>query len=290
MQANMNNTSCLYILNDNPLYHAMFSVSVRLLRSINPEIPIQLIYVKDSNVDSWSETNEIFKSLDSNFVQKYMAWNFENIEGLVKLCNIDIRVVEKLPYRSQNFVSMQRCLFEGIDTENVLLLDVDTFIFKPIDYVFTKYKDSDIYACPMVAFLKDKDSSRVDKTEIMFSYLIENKLHKKVISPMNSGVVLFRKGLIKKYGSCVLKYCNELMYKKHPMSDMMFAVRSDGRSREEFSFNLFALENNISTDFFDETDIAISEFNPNLSIFHTGSNTYSYYFSKLAEINLLIPN
>jgi len=284
------NNSCLYIINDNPLYHAMFSVSVRLLRTRSPQIPIEVIYVKDQNSDSWAESNEIYKSLDQNFVQKYMAWNFENINALSNLCNFKLHVYDKIPYRSQNFVSMQRCLFENIETENVLLLDVDTFIFRPIDHVFEKYMETDIYACPMVAILNDSKTSRVDKTEIMFSYLRENKLHKKVILPMNSGVVLFRKNLIKKYGSHVLQYCNELMYKKHPMSDMMFAIRPDGRSREEIAFNLFLLENNISHKFFDPTDIAISKFDQNLSIFHTGSNTYSYYFGQFARNNLLVPN
>ena len=289
MQVNMSK-SCLYIVNDNPLYQAMFSVSVRLLRARNPHIPIQLIYVRDENADSWAETNEIYKSLDQNFVQKYMAWNFENIQGLARLCNIDLHIIDKLPYKSQNFVSLQRCLFEKIDTENVLLLDVDTFIFKSIDHVFSNYKEKEIYACPMVSILNDNETSRIDQTNIMFSYLIDNKLYKKVILPMNSGVVLFRNGLLKKYGSNVLRYCNELMYKKHPMADMMFAIRPDGRSREEVGFNLFVLENNLSHDFFDSKDIAISKFDNNLSIFHTGSNTYSYYFSQLASNNLLIPN
>ncbi len=290
MQANMNNNTCLYILNDNPLYHAMYSVSVRLLRSRNPNIKIKLIYVKDNNADSWSESNEIYKSLNPQYIQKYMAWNFDNIQNLSNLCNVEMKVFEKLPYRSQNFVSLQRCLFEEIEDDNVLLLDVDTFIFKPVDFIFTKYYQHEIYATPLVAILKDDNGSRLEKHEMMFSYVIENKLYKSNLMPMNSGVVLFRNGLLKKYGSNVLKYCNELMYRKHPMSDMMFSIRPDGRSREELSFNLFVLENKISNAFFDPNDVATVDFNQNLSIFHTGSTTYSHYFEIMAKNSYLVQN
>lgn len=281
---------CVYILNDNPVYQAMYSVSIRLLRRHNPRLPVHLIYVKDNNVDSWSDSGSIFSVIDKSMIERHMVWGDENIMRLSSAMGVSVDLVSNLPYKSQNFVSMQRCLFERCGLENALLLDTDTFIFKSIDGIFTTSPDLDMIACPMVGIVPETQNSQVTQQKMMFAYWCGDKVAKKSILPMNSGVVLFRKSLFKKYGSTVIDYCNRLNFKKHPMSSMMFVLRPDGRNREEVAFNLFVLENNIKSGYFDQNDVGIFNFDRNVSIFHTGSSAYAHWFTQFAKSGVLVNN
>lgn len=281
---------CVYILNDNPVYQAMYSVSIRLLRRYNPRLPIHLIYVRDGNADSWSQSNKIFSELDKTMVERYMVWGEDATLRLSSAMGVTIDVVANLPYKSQNFISMQRCLFERCNIENALLMDTDTFIFKPIDGVFSIRPDLEMIACPMVGVVPETQNTQVIQQKMMFSYFSDGRIVKRSILPMNSGVVLFRKGLLKQYGSTVVDYCNRLNFKKHPMSSMMFVLRSDGRNREEVAFNLFVLERNIKAGYFDQNEIGVFNFERTMSIFHTGSSAYAHWFGQFAKNNILVNN
>lgn len=281
---------CVYILNENPIYQAMYSVSVRLLRRYNPNLHIHLIYVKDGNSDSWAESGKLISEIDKSIVEKYMAWGEDNILRLSSVLGVSVDMVSKLPYKSQNFVSMQRCLFERCGFENALLLDTDTFVFKPINEIFSIKPDLDMIACPMVGIVPDVQNNQVAQQRMMFAYWCDGKVAKKSILPMNSGVVLFRKSLLREYGLTVIDYCNKLNFKKHPMSSMMFVLRSDGRNREEVAFNLFVLERNINAGYFDQSDVGVFNFDGKMSIFHTGSSAYAHWFTQFANNGVLVRN
>ena len=126
----MNNNCCVYVLNENPIYNAMFSVSIRTFRKHNPKIPITLFYVNDSNKDSWEQTNKLFKEISPEYTKRFMLFRQEDIFSLVKNLNINLIEINDLPYKSQNYVSIQRCIFEKYDFDDAILLDVDTFCFR----------------------------------------------------------------------------------------------------------------------------------------------------------------
>ena len=280
---------CVYILNDNPVYQAMYSVSIRLLRRHSPSLPVHLIYVKDGNADSWAESSKIFSVLDKSLVERHMVWGDDNILRLSSAMGVSVDMVSSLPYKSQNFVSMQRCLFSRCNLDTALLVDTDTFIFKPIDGLFTTKPDLDMVACPMVGVVPDTQNTQVTEQKMMFAYWSDGKVAKRSILPMNSGVVLFRSSLLREYGKTVVDYCNGLNFRKHPMSSMMFVLRPDGRNREEIAFNLFALERNIKAGYFDR-DVGVFNFDVNMSIFHTGSSSYAHWFTRFANSGALVRN
>lgn len=282
--------SCIYILNENPIYNAMFSVSVRTLRKYNQNLKIRLVYVNDENKDSWSATNNLFKEIDPYYTSKYMHFFKQDIFKLVKDLDIELNMVDSLPYKTQNFVSIQRCLFKDMEFNDAILLDVDTFCFKSIDYLFDKYKEYDFVASPLVGINFGDTNPSIIKHKMRFTYFENDMIIKETLLPFNSGIVFWKGNLLQQYGNVVLDYCNKLLYKKHPMADMMFAVRPDARNREEIACNLFVLENNIKRRFFDDDDVSVYDYNNNLSLLHTTSNGFPYLFSKMAYEGKLIPN
>lgn len=278
---------CVYILNESPIYHAMYSVSVRMLRLHNPDVKIILYYVLDSNSDSWSESSGLYGQIDSENAKKYMLLTRLEIEELSAKMGVEVRV-RTLTYRSQNYAPIQRSLLYDLEFTDVLLLDVDTFFFGDISRVFSLFPDKDFIACPMAALNRAENS--IENQNMMFVYRRQDSVVKEVVKPFNSGVVLWRRSLLSEYARSVLGYCNELLHKKHPMSDMMYALREDGRSREEIACNLFVLENGLSSSIFDPSDVAIAEYSENLCILHSSSSGFPYFFAKFAHEGKLVPN
>lgn len=282
-----NEKCCVYILNESPIYHAMYSVSVRMLRLHNPDLKIILYYVLDSNADSWSESSSLYGKIDSENAKRYMLLTRFEIEELSAEMGVEVRV-RMLTYRSQNYPPMQRSLLYDLEFTDVLLLDVDTFFFGDIGRVFSFLPDKDFLACPMAALNRAENS--IEKQKMMFTYRRQGSIVKEVVRPFNSGVVMWRRSLLSEYARSVFGYCNELLYKKHPMSDMMYALREDGRSREEIACNLFVLENGLSASLFDPCDVAIAEYSQNLCVFHSSSAAFPYFFAKFAHEGRLVPN
>ena len=105
---------CVYILNESPLYHAMYSVSVRMLRLHNPDMKIILYYVLDSNSDSWSESNSLYGQIDSDNAKRYMLLNRLEIEELSAKMGVEVRV-RMLMHRSQNYAPIQRSLLYDLE-------------------------------------------------------------------------------------------------------------------------------------------------------------------------------
>lgn len=280
--------SCIYILNENPLYHAMYSVSIRSLRKHNPDIPVTLLYVYDSNQDSWSPSNGLFKDIPPYFTQNFMYFKQEEVLKISKDLNVDIVPIHGLPYKSQNYVSIQRCLFSDMDFEDVLLLDVDTFFLRPIQFLFDKYKNFDFVACPFVAY--DAEKNVMVKQSMRFIYNKNNTIEKQFLLPYNSGVVLWKGNLLQQYGKKVLNYCNDILYKKHPMADMIYSLRDDVRNREEMACNLFILEHDVNHGFFDPDDVAIVEHRESAALIHSTSVYFPPLFTTLAMNNKLVIN
>lgn len=265
----------IYLLNENPIFYGMFSISVRLLKKYNPNIEIKLFYIQDKGQDSWKETRRIQSLIDPEEAKKYLITNKEQLVDLCKKLNIEIEYCENLGL-NQNYTPLHRHYLKNISSENCLLLDVDTFILKEID--FSDYKDFDFVAHPMMSFSVDK----VEMTKWIFNYF-NNGLKKVFMSPFNSGVVFWNNGWIKKYGEQVLEYCNKLKYKKHPMSSTMYTLREDGRNREEVACTLFVLENDLKWTYFNFQHVQTFNLKGETSIFHTTSIAWPHYFNFFAK-------
>lgn len=283
----MTEKACVYILNENQLYHGMFSVSLRTLRKTNPDIPVVLVYVRDGNADSWNKGAESMRSaLDQSLISRYMVGGERSIMDLCSRHAVRVELVDRLPYATQNFVSIQRCMFSRLDIANALLLDVDTFVFGSLGKIFEFGLGCDVAASPMVGVADGGVSSQ----DVMFSYMLSGRLVKSLVRPANSGVVLFRNGTLKEYGSVVKPYCDLLLGKKHPMSHMMYSMRPDGRSREEFAFNVFLLERSKKVRLFGKSEVCTYDYAPGCAVYHSSSAVYPSHFAAFCRQGVLVPN
>ena len=154
----------------------------------------------------------------------------------------------------------------------------------------SKYYDYDFVACPLVAVNASQKEVSLIKHKVRFSYFENNMIIKETLLPYNSGVVFWKGNFLKSYGKQVLKYCNDLLYKKHPMSDMMYTLREDARNREEIACNLFIFESGLKHTYFDCQDVDIYNFKENPAILHSSSTGFPYIMQQLAYDKKLVPN
>jgi hypothetical protein len=282
--------SCVYFLNQNPIYRGIFSVSIRLLRKYNPDLPVTLFYVEDSGLDSYLPSSQLVKYISAENAKKYLKTEEHELFDLCKELNVDLRRVP-IPVKNLNgFNSTHRIYLKEIQDTSVLLLDVDTFIFDNLDFLFdTKL---DFVADNMQSYYPSTDGQKAytEKTFWVFNYEKDKNPENPVkvrMSPFNSGVVVFNNGTASDYGRQVLNYCNRLLLKKHPLSEVMYAHRDDARNREECACTLFVLENNLTWDYFDKKDVQTYNLEFPVKIFHTTNSAWPYFFDAFVKQNFL---
>lgn len=280
--------TCVYIINQNPIYRGMFSLSVKMLRRHNPNIPVKLLYVEDAGHDTYVPSLQLSQYIGAEYGNKYLKLEETDIFDLCKELNVD---VSKLPPPIQllnGFNSTHRIHLSQIKEESVLLLDADTFIFEDVESLFRT--DKDFLADRMQMYMPKDDKMDVEAQTWVFNYEKDKNSDDPVkirMNPFNSGVVLFNNGTAAEYGRQILRYCNRLLLKKHPMAELMYSMREDGRNREECACTLFILENNLTWDYWDSKEVQTYKLSLPTKVFHTSGPTWPYYFDELAKKDLL---
>lgn len=279
--------SCVYVLNQNPIYRGMFSLSVKMLRAHNPKIPVKVIYVEDAGVDNYLPSLKLGQYISADNVQKYLKTEEKDLFELCEKLNVEVLRLPP-PIRELNpYNSTHRIYLSKIQDESVLLLDSDTFIFGDVESLFES--DKDFMADHM--HMMEPGMKDVDIQNWVFNYEKNKNPDEPVkirMSPFNSGVVLFNNGNAAKYGEQVLGYCNRLLLKKHPLAELMYAMREDARNREECACTLFVLENNLTWDYWKPEQVQTYKVSFPTKVFHTTSPTWPYYFDNLAQKNMLV--
>jgi len=285
--------SCVYFLNQNPIYRGMFSVSARLLRKYNPDLPVTLFYVEDGGLDNYQPSLQLAQFISADNAKKYLKIEEEELFDLCKELNITLRKVAAPIKQLNGFNSTHRVYLREIQDESVLVLDADTFIYNDITPFFDM--DCDFAADYMQSYIPASEGQQAstEQTYWMFNYEKDKNPEDPVkvrMSPFNSGVALFKNGNAAKYGEQVLNYCNRLLLKKHPLSEIMYAMREDARNREECACTLFVLENNLKWEYFSSADVQTYKLAFPVKIFHTTNSAWPYFFDALAKQNLLVNN
>lgn len=285
--------SCVYFLNQNPIYRGIFSVSIRLLRKYNPDLPVTLFYIEDGGADNYLPSLQLVQYISADNAKKYLKIEEQEIFDLCKELNVDLRRVAP-PLRELNgFNSTHRIYLRDVKDESVLLLDSDTFVYGNLDSFFEKKVD--FVADYMQSYYPavEGQQARTEKTFWVFNYERNKNPDDPVkirMAPFNSGVVIFNNGTATQYGQQILNYCNRLLLKKHPMSEVMYSHREDARNREECACTLFVLENNLSWEYFDKPEVQTCKLEFPVKVFHTTNSAWPYFFDALAKQNLLVEN
>jgi hypothetical protein len=232
----------LYILNENAYYLRMALTSLSSLRKYNPELKTTIIFVEDNCRDSRDISISGIRPLKKELFFNYCQEN-----------NIKIDIYKNVDLKEENgYYSAQRVLFANYKNETILLLDADTIIYDNISYLFEKYKHKDIVAT-------------TNTFGDHFNLIWDNK----EIKPLNSGVVIFNKGLLSAYGERILEYTTSLKNKTHPLSEWLYSVSPEANGREELAFNLFILENDLNYEYFEKSDVQKEVLIDQAKIFHT---------------------
>jgi hypothetical protein len=242
----------VYVLNEEPFYMTMASYSFRTLREHNPNLPVLVCFIEDNCRDSRGITNK------ENLAKKIKLIDKQELFKLCKELNIEIKTYHDLDLKEEKgYFSAQRIVFSDCLFERAILIDADTFIFEDITCLFDIYKDCDFAA-----------------TTNTFGDHYHTNWKNKSVRSFNSGVVLFNNYLLKRYGDVVYYYCLSLKKKIHPMGEWIYKVSQNASGREELSFTLFALDNDLNYVYFDSSHVEKEFYRGPTKIFHTLSHNW----------------
>jgi hypothetical protein len=263
----------LYILNESSFYMKMALFSISTLRKYNDSIPIEVLYICDNGRD-----NRLIGYLN------YSEFNIESLDKIsfFKKCkkfNVKLIVVDDIDLHDENgYHPVQRKEFVRIADDKILLLDADTFIFGDVSCMFDSLNNYDMV---------------MDKNEWghfggKFPY------HGQMISPFNSGVVLFNNGILQEYGRQVYDLSMKVKGNDHPVGNWLDKYQkyegSKGKlGREEIAFTLFVYDNKINFRYSNPKEIQTSKCFCKTMIHHTHTQNYIKYWRKYFKSGVFKP-
>jgi hypothetical protein len=236
-----------------------------MLRHYNKTLPIQILYICDNGRDHRHIAN--YNEVDLGIPWFTREMFFEEISKF----NVQLNLVDDCDLGEENgFFSAQRQEFTKAKGEDILLIDSDTFIFDDIEPLFDNLKDFDIIA---------------DKTE-WGSHGGQLNIDGQLVHPFNSGVVLFKKDLLKQYGAVVNELCLEI---KHERNDIgrwygeFLKIKNESpekTGREELGLTSWVVKNNLKYRYFDSKEVQTVKLNNSTIIYHTMTQNWFTAWSK----------
>jgi hypothetical protein len=264
----------LYILNDSCFYRRLCYISITTLRHFNSTIPVEVLYLCDDGRDSRDIAN--YNEIDLGVPWFTREMFFETCEKL----NVRLNIVKNFDLSDETgYISAQRKEFVRVSGDDILLIDADTFVLDDIEPLFDILKDYDLVA---------------DKTG-WGALGGRMPIGKKKIIPFNSGVVLFGKGLLQKYGSSVYDICMDIKYEKHPLCAWLSATLSHEeyeqlkRGREEFAFTWWVIQNRIKYRYFLSDEVQTIFLNGKTRIYHTMTQNYLPAYVRFFKNGIFTP-
>ena len=249
---------CVYVVNEEPAYIGMISISLKTLRAYNPNLKVIVYFVKDSKKDSRKIS---LNSIVSCFKSYDIPLNFDTFSSLCEKLNIELRI--RNSNLNQQYYSLHRLFFKEIKEEKVLLIDSDTFIFENIEHFSESYKDFDFVATPNEYGLHHSIPGFPEK-----------------FKSFNSGVVFCQSGIFQKWICSIEKYCSDLYDGKHKLSKWLWSVSPNCEGREELSASLFVNDNNVKYGYFAEKHVQMGNFSSKTAILHTLTPNYLSFLNK----------
>ena len=242
----------LYILNESSFYMRLAWFSVNSLRHYNPDLPVEFILVRDGGRDNRdiSNWNEVNLGLPWFTIDQFADEAVSRFKASVSF------VSDYDPGEEAGFTPAQRSLYQRVDGDDVLILDADTFVLDDIQPIFEREED-------VVA----------DKNE-WFSVIGQPPIDG--VKPYNSGVVLYRRGLIRDYGAALHGLLSEIMSDSSRMgqwlSKLEFVLEHKEpkkRCKEELAFCMWVERSNAINDCFKSHEVQTTRYHGNTRIFHT---------------------
>ena len=264
----------LYILNESSFYMQMAWFSICTVRKFNPNIPIEILYICDKGRD-----NRHIGGLERyNFgIKKFNRQTFVND---CKVFNVNFNFVYDLDMREESgYHPLQRVAFSQVEDDQILLLDADTFIFEDVRPFFDSLKYHDM----------------VVDLNAWGHWGGEFQNNGRMISPFNSGVVLFNNGILQEYGRQVYDLSMKVKGDDHPVGKWLSEYQNfEGTfgklGREEIAFTLFVYDNNIKFRLSKFREIQTNSIMCKTKIHHTQTQNYIKYWRKYFKSGVFKPH
>lgn len=213
----------VYLLSDRPFYMYMATNSMKMLRQYNNSIPVKVIFIE--TVPSLPE----------------MGFEITKNEFLRICCELDVEVVHKpwfpIPGEEKFFLINKMYLSE-LEDQNVLFLDVDTFIFGDVAKLFEKYGDCDVAGC---------------QNRWVCNHGWDGKYLSGDMLPFNGGVLLFNNGWHFGKSSEWSRIMKDFGEKRTPFARWV-SCNNRSWNREEMAFSALVANSGAFYRYFDRED------------------------------------
>ena len=166
--------TCVYLVNEHPLYTKMVCNSIFMLRSYNRTIPVKVFFIRDGGVTTHNQS--IVPSPPTSF-------NTPNVLSILQQLDAQVLEVDTISRPGlENYFFTNRLHFGTLTEESVLHIDGDTMIFDDVEKLF------------------DESEMKVPVSK----WYIQNKLDcvssfGRNVPPFNAAIMLFNNGLCQKW-------------------------------------------------------------------------------------------
>lgn len=197
----------VYLLNDDVKYVQMGLNSLKMLREHNPNIKVKIIFIEGRGCLA-----ELFEEYDVEIIQRH--W-FQP---------------------EKQYFPLNKYWLHDLPDEEILYLDVDTFVNGDVAELFRKY-EADVTACHN-AWVWGQGWQK----DFLF----------KQSKPWNSGVILFKNFSHQKICKLLPETCDELLKNDTSLSQWLLATNQ--WVREEMAFSMIVANSKMRTAYFKKFD------------------------------------
>ena len=247
---------CLYLVNEEPSYIGMLSLSLKQLRQYNPNVSVVVYYVQDGRRDTRQIGTQKIRQ-----ATQHLPGDYHSFVELCKELDVEIRV--RKPPQKESYFSLHRILLQEVEDQTVLLLDGDTFFYGNIEQFPEIYSGFDFVATPnnwgMVNPVPGLDPN---------------------FKSFNSGVVLCQNGTLKRWADTIGDYCDRLKNREHPLSEWLWSVSENCAGREELAASLFILDHGLKYTYFEDQHVQMGQHIGETLILHTLTPNWLEFYNK----------
>jgi hypothetical protein len=214
------NRTVVYMTNEHPFYMNMVRYSLGMLVSklLSP-VDIKVYVIRDGST-STIERSGVIKPLG-----KHRA----TAECIDTLRDLGAEVIEKPPLDA--FFHANRQYLGEIETDSLIYIDADTFIFDDVNKLFDAHADEDFVAAE-AAWVRGRN----------YPFFIFDVAPGTPMLPFSSGVMLWNNGWHKDWATKLPFWMEKLKTREHPLGDWLYKQHDDCLLREEFSATVWAYQ------------------------------------------------
>lgn len=228
-----------YLVNEHPLYLRMALHSLEMLvANLKSDVDLKMFLITDKS----------HTTIERNVTRP--EWGYSPTpERLNQFRDLGVQVIVRPP--ADQFLHGNRQYLGELETDSLLYIDADTFIFGDVGKLFDDHAHQDFVAAE-AEWVKARG----------FPHSMFNEPSGCPLKPFSSGVLLWNNGWHKDWAEKLPVWMERFRTREHPLGNWLYEQHPDCLLREEFSSTAWAHErlndkNPIKHGYFDPKEVQL---------------------------------